>query len=468
VSAPHARRRTGTRALATLALTVALSAGAPPLGAQPPGQPSPAGPTVVDPAPEPDPAGPDPDPSTTTTIPTPAGPVVADPRVSPRLWAVPVDSVDYREALDRYRALDARLVEARSTFAEAQATLERLAPAEARLTAELIGLERRREKVADRLDSLRNGVRALAVAQYVRGGIAGPVDPGFDLAAVTDRRRGRVLVDTANEARLATVRSLTELLGDLDAARDATTAEREEIRRRITGAEVTRTEATRVAEETKAELVALTERVANARLEAPVAGLDMAYVVLDAYVKAADVLAAEAPGCRIRWQILAAVGRTESTHGTEGGARVLGSGAVTRPIIGIPLDGTNGTMAIPDTDGGALDRDPVWDRAVGPMQFIPASWRAYGRDGNLDGVADPQNVYDAALAAAGYLCRVQPLEGNDALRRAFLLYNNSGVYADVVLERTRAYDAALALPPGEPIVLPPGPPPVLPPPLPPE
>lgn len=441
--------------------------GAQPLGAQPPGSPPTPEPTVVDPTPRPTITGLDPTTTTTTAAPTPTGPVVADPRVSPRLWAVPVDNVDYRSALERYRVVEARLAEARATVTGARAALTELGPAEARLTGRLTELERRRAKVADRLDALREGVRALAVAQYVRGGVGGPVDPGLDLAAVTDRRRTRILVETANEERLAAVGALGTLLADLDAAREATAAEREEVRRRIAEAEAARSDATRVAGEAEAELATLTARAAGARLEAPVAGLDMAYVVLDAYVKAADVLAAEAPGCRIRWQILAAVGRTESTHGTEGGARVLGSGSVTRPIIGIPLDGGNGTMAIPDTDGGTLDRDPVWERAIGPMQFIPASWRAYGRDGNGDGVADPQNVYDAALAAAGYLCRVQPLEGDEALRRAFLLYNNSRVYADVVLERTKAYDTALALPPGEPIVLPPSPPPRLPPPLPP-
>ena len=407
------------------------------------------------------------DPTPSTTVPGPAGPVVVDPRVSPRLWAVPVDDPDYRGATEQYRLVDSRLAQARAAFAAAQASLEQLGPAEARLTGRLAELERRRTKVAARLDALRTGVRELAVAQYVQGGLGTPVDPGLDLGAVTDRRRRRVLVEVAHEERLATVAALSAVQAELDAAWESTAAERAEVQRRATEADVARARAISDAEQARAELAVLAARAADARLEAPVVGLDMAFVVLDAYVRAADVLAAEAPGCRIRWQVLAAVGRTESTHGTEGGARVLGSGQVTRPIIGIPLDGTRGTMAIPDTDAGTLDRDQVWERAIGPMQFIPASWRSYGRDGNLDGVADPQNVYDAALAAAGYLCRVQPLEGDDALRRAFLLYNNSRVYAEVVLERTKAYDAALALPPGDPIVLPPGPPPVLPPPLPP-
>ena len=39
------------------------------------------------------------------------------------------------------------------------------------------------------------------------------------------------------------------------------------------------------------------------------------------------------------------------------------------------------------------------------MQFIPSTWALYGADGNGDGVADPFNIFDAAAAAAHYLCR---------------------------------------------------------------
>ncbi len=39
----------------------------------------------------------------------------------------------------------------------------------------------------------------------------------------------------------------------------------------------------------------------------------------------------------------------------------------------LPLNGANGTQAIRDTDAGQLDGDSIWDRAVGPMQFIPST-----------------------------------------------------------------------------------------------
>ena len=113
----------------------------------------------------------------------------------------------------------------------------------------------------------------------------------------------------------------------------------------------------------------------------------------------------ERPECGLRWTGLAGIGKVESGHGTYGGSRLSATGDTSQPIIGIPLDGSAGTAAIGDTDGGELDGDPTTDRAVGPMQFIPGSWRSLGRDGNGDGRADPSNIYDAALAAAGLLCR---------------------------------------------------------------
>ena len=78
------------------------------------------------------------------------------------------------------------------------------------------------------------------------------------------------------------------------------------------------------------------------------------------------------PDCEISWTLLAAIGRVESNHGRFGGAQ-LGSDGVSRPEIrGPQLDGAGPFAAIPDSDNGVLDRDKVWDRAVGQMQFLPA------------------------------------------------------------------------------------------------
>ena len=86
----------------------------------------------------------------------------------------------------------------------------------------------------------------------------------------------------------------------------------------------------------------------------------------------------------------------------QGGS--IGDDGVADPaIIGIALDGSS-TDAITDTDGGELDGDAEWDRAIGPMQFIPETWQALALDGNGDGVLDPQQIDDAALTAAAALC----------------------------------------------------------------
>ena len=114
------------------------------------------------------------------------------------------------------------------------------------------------------------------------------------------------------------------------------------------------------------------------------------------------------PACRLSWPALAGIGRVESGNGTFGGDSVGADGEEATPIIGIALDGTNGTQRITDTDGGALDHDPVYDRAVGPMQVLPSAWRRYGLDGNGDGQRDPQNLYDAAAHRRGDAVPLRP------------------------------------------------------------
>ncbi|HYN29792.1 MAG TPA: lytic transglycosylase domain-containing protein [Dermatophilaceae bacterium] len=134
--------------------------------------------------------------------------------------------------------------------------------------------------------------------------------------------------------------------------------------------------------------------------------------------------------CRMRVAVLAAIGQVESG---SLGARTVGADGVVRPAVyGVALDG-NGVAAIPDTDGGRLDGSAQWDRAVGPMQFIPGTWRSVGRDGDDDGSADPQDVVDAAVSATAYLCLGGRDLGTDAgLDAAVLSYNRSGAYLATV------------------------------------
>ncbi|PJJ58177.1 membrane-bound lytic murein transglycosylase B [Mumia flava] len=161
---------------------------------------------------------------------------------------------------------------------------------------------------------------------------------------------------------------------------------------------------------------------------------------LAAYQRAASVMASTKPQCRLSWELLAAIGRVESNHGQFGGATIAADGATTRPIVGIPLDGSGATARILDTDRGAWDGDKAFDRAVGPMQFIPSTWSSVGVDADGDGEANPNNINDASLAAAVYLCvGGHDLSTEAGARAALMSYNRSTVYGDQVLAIAAEY-----------------------------
>ena len=161
---------------------------------------------------------------------------------------------------------------------------------------------------------------------------------------------------------------------------------------------------------------------------------------LNAYQRAESVINAADKACNIPWQLIAAIGRVESDHGRYGGNGLDRDGTVKPGIFGIPLDGTRSTAQIADTDAGQYDNDAVWDRAVGPMQFIPSTWSVVGVDADGDAKRNPQDIDDAALAAAVYLC-----SGNDNLsteagqRKSVFRYNHSDEYVDLVLSIMNAY-----------------------------
>ncbi|MET0233270.1 MAG: lytic murein transglycosylase [Kibdelosporangium sp.] len=167
--------------------------------------------------------------------------------------------------------------------------------------------------------------------------------------------------------------------------------------------------------------------------------------VLMAYARAEEKQRAETPRCGISWTMLAGIGRKESRHARFGGSTVDANGKLTKPIIGIPLDGSQGVKAIKDTDSGVLDGDPTWDRAVGPMQFLPGTWKRWAVRANGDGApADPQNVDDSAASAARYLCAVGgDLTSGTGWWEAVLTYNQSVVYAREVFAGQEAYSKAV-------------------------
>jgi membrane-bound lytic murein transglycosylase B len=129
----------------------------------------------------------------------------------------------------------------------------------------------------------------------------------------------------------------------------------------------------------------------------------------------------EAP-CRIGWTTLAGIGWVESQHGTMGGRTLLTTGYSSAPITG------------PQLSGGL-------DHAYGPMQFIPDTWSRYASDGDGDGKADINDIFDASLAAARYLCADgYDLSSASGWAQAIFSYNHSQDYVNAVYAAADAYD----------------------------
>ena len=149
------------------------------------------------------------------------------------------------------------------------------------------------------------------------------------------------------------------------------------------------------------------------------------------------------PDCRLSWVTLAGIGRVESDHGRLGRADLDADGVARPPVIGVPLNGSAGVREVRDSDGGELDGDPTYDRAVGPMQFLPTTWARFGADGNGDGVRDPHQIDDAAVAAARYLCAGdRDTASGVGWWDGVLAYNRSAEYARLVWAAATRYTSA--------------------------
>ncbi|TMR18362.1 lytic transglycosylase domain-containing protein [Nonomuraea turkmeniaca] len=109
--------------------------------------------------------------------------------------------------------------------------------------------------------------------------------------------------------------------------------------------------------------------------------------------------ATRCPG--LSWTVLAAIGQVESSHGRNNGPSSAG--------------------------------------ALGPMQFMPATWKHYGVDGDGDGKADIWSPYDAVPGAANYLCANGAGKGGEKLRKAIWFYNHSWDYVNKVMGIAEAY-----------------------------
>jgi membrane-bound lytic murein transglycosylase B len=184
------------------------------------------------------------------------------------------------------------------------------------------------------------------------------------------------------------------------------------------------------------ESVALPENRAQADLPAGPIGLPgVAYA---AYQNSEQILAQDDPQCHMPWELLAGIGQIES-HQAYG--KLDANGNPLEPIYGPELDGSlGGNNVVPETDGGALDGMASYARAVGPMQFLPDTYRKYAGDARGTGISDPQNIYDASLTAGKYLC-ADGLDMSDPAQqsRAIMRYNNSMAYVANVMAWESAY-----------------------------
>jgi membrane-bound lytic murein transglycosylase B len=159
-------------------------------------------------------------------------------------------------------------------------------------------------------------------------------------------------------------------------------------------------------------------------------------IALSAYRRAEQTIAVSDPKCGIGWNLLAGIGRIESMHANSGATDARGTAV--QPIYGPALDGTfaGNEVIVESNVGGRV----TYARAIGPMQFLPGTWAHYASDGDGDGVADPQNLYDSTLAAARYLCSGGlNLRDQQQVLSAILRYNNSMPYAQSVLAWAASY-----------------------------
>ena len=88
--------------------------------------------------------------------------------------------------------------------------------------------------------------------------------------------------------------------------------------------------------------------------------------------------------------------------------------------------------------GHGRNEGPSSAGAIGPMQFMPGTFAAYGVDGDGDGTKDAWDPEDAIFSAARYLCTGGAGAGPDGVRQALFTYNHAQWYVDLVLSARRA------------------------------
>ena len=359
--------------------------------------------------------------------------IVEDDTLDPRIIALALEGNDWNERLATLDAVLFAQADAQRRLATTSAALMEARREAAQTERTLAQLRHDVEVVDERIEEHRLVLQARALELFVSHGEENQLDELHSVAGATEGARHRQLASEIDDHQLGILDRLEDDRFGL--AVELVNVESRFLSLTTTVAALEQVAATAAEDLARAEAARpiAVDAVRDARRYASIAGLDLSVVALDAYLRAESTLTESHPSCRIAWWMIAGVGRVESRHGALGDRVLDPDGRPDRPIIGRRLDGGPGVKAVVDTDDGILDGDLEWDRAVGPMQFIPETWSIRGRDGNGDGVADVHNLYDAAVAAGLYLCRLGgDLSTPEHLRTAYFGYNTSVAYVDLV------------------------------------
>ncbi|MEQ8841158.1 MAG: lytic murein transglycosylase [Acidimicrobiales bacterium] len=351
-------------------------------------------------------------------------------------------TVQYRDGSESKVAdLIRTTLELSATTAERDETVTELRSTAVELD-EAFERERRREIARNQADAYFQGIHALtqavAIDSFTGDDPAAAALLGLDGKALTIAQRNFELTNTTLEEMFSQRTQAEEDLDEAIVAYDAAVARRVEVESAHEA--LVEQAASLNAQRRTLDAAARTmlPDAAEAFTVAAVPGqTGLTPKALSAYLTAEATSAEINPGCHISWRTLAAIGSVEGLHGEYGNTRMGVDGRPADLIVGIALNGQvdnfgEATANLRDTDGGRYDGDPIFDRAVGPMQFIPQTWATWGRDGDGDGERDPHDIDDAALAAAAYLCNYGSLRDWGSWSAAIFGYNHSAAYVNSV------------------------------------
>ena len=386
-----------------------------------------------------------------------------------------------------------RIADARAEISVLDGELAQLQADNDQITSDDLDERNEQDHLRSQIDLVNAAIAEIAIATFI--GADEALETLFQNPRESRAIERKIITDEVRDSQRADIARFEGLIRDSEQRRDVLAAElaevlaataarqsqvsrlnveiedlseeREAQRRAIEGFQERQVVLTAAIEDSQAftEVTAAHYQIAyHQRLGEFVAGTNVPLVALNAYVRASRTLAVENPGCGIHWSQLAGIGQIESIHGYFGESTLDINGNTTVDILGLALDGrvlsgggtseplpdaTNRTEStagvsrlalIRDTDGGLLDGDPVFDRAVGPMQFIPSTWRLYDSDGNGDEENDPQNIYDASLASARLLCdSAGSMLTAAGEQRAYFAYNHDLSYSRNVTNAGRGY-----------------------------